>query len=166
MTDSNSVVDLIRPDEIDRKVLALRLAGVSIRKVARELKLTDKQVLESLDRGLPTLDGPARARYLREALAQLDELQSCWHTAARTSATAAAIVLKVAERRSALLGLDAPAHVRLDPVQIALGDRAQEGSTEALLKELERIAAERPSGGPRIEARIEAEAEPPGEPAA
>jgi hypothetical protein len=153
-------VELISPDDLDRKVLALRLAGVSIRKVGRELKLTDKQVLASLDRGLPRLDGPARSRYLRESLAQLDELQSWWHTAARTSATAAAIVLKVNERRGALLGLDAPAHLRLDPVRIVAGAEPQESSTEALPRELDRIAAERPAGG------LQSEADPPPAPPA
>jgi hypothetical protein len=51
-------------------------------------------------------------------LERLDELQNVFYDdAMKGDAQAAAICLKVAERRSAYLGLDTP--VRIDPVQLA-----------------------------------------------
>jgi transcriptional regulator len=40
----------------DQQVLGLRLAGVSTRKIARELKIGDKEVIAALDRKLPVVD--------------------------------------------------------------------------------------------------------------
>jgi hypothetical protein len=64
-TSDNNVVTLY-DDEIDRKVLTLRLNGIAIRRIGRELKLSDKQVLAALDRGLPTLGPDLRTRLFRE----------------------------------------------------------------------------------------------------
>ena len=136
-------VEITSPDECDAQVLHLRLAGVSVRRIGRQYGLTDKQVLAALDRTLPTLDAEARARYLRESLGQLDELSSWWYGQAKTSAPAAMLCLRINERKAALLGLDAPQHVRLDPVQIIANAGPQQGSTEALIAELDRIVAER-----------------------
>jgi hypothetical protein len=121
-----------------------------------------EDVIEALERALPTVDASYRSRVFREEIARLDQLQSWWHNAARTSASAAAILLKIAERWAMMLGLDAAQHTRMDPVQVVAGDRADEGSTARLILELDRIANERKSGGPVIEA--EAEAEPPAGP--
>jgi hypothetical protein len=158
-TDTENVVEFTTRDQ---QVLGLRLAGVSTRKIARELKISDKEVIAALYRALPVIDAAYRARILREELERLDQLQSWWHTQARTSATAAAIVLKIAERRAQMLGLDAPAHVRLDPVQIVAGAEPQPYETAALIAALDRIAGERQPCGPQIDA----EAEPPGPSAA
>jgi hypothetical protein len=155
MSNSN-VIELTTQSEIDERVLALRLAGIGTTRIARELKLRGtKEVIEALERALPTVDASYRSRILREELARLDQLQSWWHDAARTSAPAAAILLKIAERRSMMLGLE-PQHIRMDPVQIVSGNQPQEGSTAALLAEMDRICAERRLKGIEIEASVEA----------
>jgi hypothetical protein len=146
-----SAVEITSPDECDAQVLHLRLAGVSVRRIGRQYGLTDKQVLAALDRTLPTLDAEARARYLRESLGQLDELSSWRYGQAKTSAPAAMLCLRINERKAALLGLDAPAHVRLDPVQIIANAGPQQGSTAALIAELDRIAEERNRSAPRLQ---------------
>jgi hypothetical protein len=161
--DTSNVVQILGPSERDAQVLALRLAGHSIRKIAVEFRMTDKAILESLDRSLPCLDASTRARYLRESLAELDELKSWWHARAKESASAAAIVLKIGERRSALLGLDAAQTSRMDPVQVVEEAAPSESSSSALLRELNRIAGERPARSVVVD---EHEATPPADPAA
>jgi hypothetical protein len=137
---------------------------VSVPQIGKQYRLTDKAVVKVLEKLLPTLDVATRARYLRESLGTLDMLQAWWTGQARTSAVAAGLVLKIQERRSALLGLDMP--VRLDLQVLQAGDRPQEGSTEALLEQLHRIARERPSGLRRIEAALDAGVEPSPDPPA
>jgi hypothetical protein len=157
----SNVVELTTPSERDQQVVALRLAGVNLARIAREVGLGGtKEVIAALERALPTVDAAYRGRILREELARLDQLQSWWYAAAKTSASAAAIVLKIAERRAAMLALDAPQHVRLDPVQVIAGGEPKPSSSEALLRELNRIANERSAGG------LATEAEPPSDPAA
>jgi hypothetical protein len=145
-----SAVEITSPDECDAQVLHLRLAGVSVRRIGRRYGLTDKQVLAALDRTLPTLDAEAPARYLRESLGQLDELSSWWYGQAKTSAPAAMLCLRINERKAALLGLDAPQHVRMDPIQIIANAGPQQGSTAALIAELDRIAEERQRSVPGL----------------
>jgi DNA-binding CsgD family transcriptional regulator len=153
MTDTN-VIEMTTASERDQQVLGLRLAGISTSRIARELGLGAKDVAEALERALPVVDASYRSRILREELARLDQLQSWWYGAAKTSAPAAAIVLKIAERRACMLALDAPQHVRLDPVQIVAGGEPQPNETAAMIAALDWIVAER------------AEPEPPSEPAA
>ena len=113
-------------------------------------------VLASLDKSLPFLDESTRARYLRETLAELDQLKSWWHLRAKESAAAAAIVLKISERRAMLLGLDQPAHTRVEIIGRQTAD--QPNSTALLIAELDRIANERPVGNG---AAHEGEGDPP-----
>jgi|SRR4051794_30225341 hypothetical protein len=142
--DMNSGVVALYDEEVDRKVLGLRLAGVSIRRIGRELKLTDKQTLAALDRALPSLSPEMRIRLFREDLARLDELMIYWFGQAKTgSATGTALCIKLMERRAHLTGIDAPSHTRVEVLVEATAQSA-ENSTAVLLRELNRIAAEQP----------------------
>lgn len=146
---------VLHDDEVDRKVLNLRLAGVAIRRIGRELKLTEKQTLAALDRALPNLSPEMRVRLFREDLARVDELMIYWYTQAKGgSATATQLCIKLMERRAHLTGIDAPATARIEVVASAT---QAEGSTAMLLRELNRIAAER-QASPLI---LEGEPEPP-----
>jgi hypothetical protein len=159
--NGNGVIEITSPAEHDAEILQLRLSGVALRRIEKQYNLTEGQVLASLDRTLPLIDAATRARYLREAIGQLDQLQSWWTAEARHSAAACALLIKINERRCALLGLDAAQHSRMDPTRVVEEAGPDQGSTAQLIKELDRICAER-SGG----VLIEAEAEPPTEPAA
>ena len=114
MTDSadsggGNVVEMITRDELDQRVLKLRSAGLSVRRLGREVGLTERQVLEALDRSLPALDAGTRARLFREDLSRLDDLMIHWWGQARAgSATATALVLKIMERRAQLTGSNLP----------------------------------------------------------
>jgi hypothetical protein len=143
--DSGGNVVALHDDEIDRKVLHLRLAGIAIRKIGRELELSDKAVLASLDRALPQLTPEMRIWLYREDLARLDELMVHWYTQAKGgSTTATSLCVKLMERRSAMTGTDAP--VRLDVV-VERQTAESPGSTQLLLDMLNKIAAERGNSG-------------------
>jgi hypothetical protein len=151
--DGTNVIELTSPGQRDAQILALRLAGVSIRKIAAEFKLGDKAVLEALDRTLPCLDATTRARYLRESLAELDQLKSWWSQRAKDSAAAASILLKINERISCTLGLDQPAATRVEIITSQSADQTN-NSMAQLEAALRAVAAERPQ--PRL---VEHEAE-------
>jgi hypothetical protein len=142
-----NVVELTVSSERDQKVLGLRLAGISTGKIGRELGLSNKEVIAALERALPVVDASYRARVLKEELARLDQLQAWWYSAAKTSGSAALLCLRIAERRAQMLGLDAPQHMRLDPIQLVASAAPRENSTAALLRELERVVAEREGPG-------------------
>jgi hypothetical protein len=160
MSDDSNIIEITAPAERDAKILALRLAGVSIRQIAAEFKLTNNAVLESLDRSLPCLDDHTRARYLRESLAELDQLKSWWHLRSRDSAVAAQISLRIAERRACLLGLDQPANMRVEIIGQQTADSPN--STQQLLDALNAVAAEPPAR--QIEHEAPAEPEVPPDP--
>jgi hypothetical protein len=139
MTDSsNNVVDLL---DLDAEILRQRLAGMSIRRLAREFKIPEYQVLQSLDRSLPPISAETRVRLYREDLARLDDMLTTFYPQAKNGMSGAAtICLKLLERRSAMTGADAPQRVDVTVVQAPDEDP---NSTLRLLAELDRIAAER-----------------------
>jgi hypothetical protein len=140
--ENGNVTQLLTPAARDQQMLQLRLAGVSIGVIAQRFKVRPKKVLDALDALLPELNNETRARYMRESIAALDTLASWWWGQAKTSMGAAALCLKIQERRASLLGLDTPAHVKVDLVTEGAGP--QQTSTEELLAALNRIASEPP----------------------
>jgi hypothetical protein len=146
MADSN-VIDIQSPADRDSEMVQLRVAGVGIGRIAKQYGVTERVVLQALDRGLPQLGPEARAQYLRRSVGQLDQLSAWWFGAAKTNVAAAMLCLKINERMASLLGLDAAQTSRLDPTRIIEAAEPQGTSTDALLRELNRIAAERPAAG-------------------
>lgn len=139
--------------ERDKKVFHLRLAGVSPRRIAEELSCSLDQVEQSLDRMTGGVSPALRQRTILMELERLDALQKVHYANALNGQIGATlVVVKLMERRSRYLGLDAP--VRTDDPLGGAGQR--ESSTEGLLRELDRIAAERgpPGSGPIIEAEV------------
>jgi hypothetical protein len=137
MTDN--VVDLIDKEEA---VYRARLAGKSPRRIAHEFNLSITSVQEIIERQSPTIDNRLRLATIALDLDRLDELQTVFYrNAADGDVQAAAVLLKVQERRASLLGLNCPASV--DPVRLPESERPN--STELLLAELNRIANERPA---------------------
>jgi hypothetical protein len=140
-----TVVEFLTLAERDQQMLQLRLAGVSITTIASRYKVKPKTVMTALDSLLPSLNNETRARYLKESIAACDLLTSWWWAQSRTSLGAAALILKIQERRAALLGLDTPAQVRVDLAVAGAGP--QQSSTAELLEALDRIAGEKPASG-------------------
>jgi hypothetical protein len=131
-------------DELDQdaEILRQRLAGLSVRRLARTFNISENRVLKSLDRSLPKLSPEVKVRLYREDLSRLDELLAAFYPLAKTgSSSAAQTCIKLIERRACMVGFDAPTKV-----DILVEKREGSGnSTEDLLRELDRIVAERPA---------------------
>jgi hypothetical protein len=152
---SGGNVVALRDDDLDASILRQRLAGLSIRRIGKEFKLSDRAVLDALDRALPPLNPEMRTRLFKEDLCRLDELLTHWYAQARNGgAMATQLCIKIMERRSALCGLDAPATMRMEVIQH--GAAEQPNSTQLLLDQLNRIVAERQQLGELV---VETEAE-------
>jgi hypothetical protein len=154
MTDGADVVALVTQADRDTKILALRLSGLSIRRLAKEFKCRDVDILDSLERSLPPLSPETRIRLYREDLARIDDLLLAFYPSAKQgSAVAAQVCLRLLERRSTMVGTDAPQ--KLD-VHVVMQEAVEPvGGTALLIRELQRIADERKPAGLRV---VEAEA--------
>jgi len=124
----------------DRRAFRLRLAGVSVGRIAEELGCAADQVEASLVRMCGGVSPEMRRRTIRLELERLDELQKAHYAAAAQGGVAAtAVILKIMERRARMLGLDAPPTG--DPLADAMA--ARETTTDRIAAAIERIAAER-----------------------
>lgn len=115
------------------RVLECRMSGMSYRAIAKELGIARSTVQRYMNQYLIEI----KARILETAdqvvtleLTRLDELHNAyWASALRGDLNAAVMVLKVMERRSKYLGLDAPDAVRstivVDPVDLGKLDDAE-----------------------------------------
>jgi hypothetical protein len=151
---SDNVVDLV-PTVDPEAVLQLRYAGLSIRRLSRHFRCSEKVILDALDAALPQLSQATRIRLYREDLGRIDDLFLTYYPLAKQGqGSAAHVCLKLLERKSAMVGHDSPQ--RLD-VHVVAETADAPGSTAALIRELERIALER--SGPADGAVIEHDAE-------
>src|SRR5262249_50378721 len=102
--------DPISDDGRDDFILQERLAGRSARSIGKQLSLSVGEVNAALDRTLPHIDNAARLRHISLDLSRLDELLKVFLSRAieKMDASAGLLVVKILERKSALLGLDQP----------------------------------------------------------
>jgi hypothetical protein len=105
-------------DARDDFILQERLSGRSARSISRELHCTTADVDESLDRTLPKITNDAKRRLIALDLDRLDGLIEVFYKRAieKVDAQAGLLVVKILERKAALLGLDSPQ--KLDVVQV------------------------------------------------
>jgi len=147
--------DDVKPDDVPVNVVELvdhsqamfrlRLAGESVREIARQYRISEKRVQETIERMCTPITKQMKAHTLELELERLDELQAAFYRAAREgNLGAAAITLKIVERRAAMLGLDAPSAVRTDPVLLIESSKPQETSTDKIMAALNRIAGKYP----------------------
>jgi DNA-directed RNA polymerase specialized sigma24 family protein len=113
MTDSPKA-----DDARDDFILQERLSGRSARSISKELHCTTADVDASLDRTLPKITNEAKRRIIALDLDRLDELLKVFFTRAveKVDAQAGLLVVKILERKAAMLGLDSPQ--KLDVVQV------------------------------------------------
>jgi hypothetical protein len=139
---SSNVVELI---DRDSQIFRLRLAGLSVKKIARQFRLPVEQV-EMIVKGMCTpVNLQMKAHGFELELERLDELQAAFYDdALKGDVPAAAITLKILERRAAMLGHDA---VRQDPVQLIASAQPQQSSTDRIRAALDRIAGKSPANG-------------------
>jgi hypothetical protein len=103
-----------------------------IKLIAQRHKCSMAAVYAVLDRhALETLKPAARARALALEVARLDTLEQTFHrlAIANQDAQAGTLVTKISQRRSALLGLDQPAMLRLD---LSTVPEADDGKTNTV----------------------------------
>ncbi|MGR4930615.1 hypothetical protein ACIPUD_27985 [Bradyrhizobium sp. CAR08] len=105
------IVDLV-DDDLDAQILTHRMAGISVRAIMRRYGMTKRDVEAALDRALPQINNATRIATIKLELERLDQLIRPFFVKALAGDTAAAsILVKLSERRSSLLGLDAPLRI-------------------------------------------------------
>jgi hypothetical protein len=138
------VVELVDRDE---QILKLRLKGESVFKIAKQFKIAEKEVLDALDRRLPSIDAAARVRMLNLDLERLAALGAVFDAKALDGDPQAAMIsIKLVERRSAMMGFDVPVSVRIDAQRQADAVSPRPSGTDRILAAIERIRQQRPGG--------------------
>src|SRR5215471_13652371 len=107
-------------DARDDFILQERLSGRSARSISKELHCTTADVDASLDRTLPKITNEAKRRIIALDLDRLDELAKVFFARAieKVDAQAGLLVVKILERKAALLGLDSPTRVDIVQMQV------------------------------------------------
>jgi hypothetical protein len=132
------------PSAQDLDIFERRLNGRGVHTIAKEMSLAVKEVDEAIDRCCRPVDEPFRLQTVCIELERLDRFtEAFYRKAINGDHASAAIVLKVNERRSAILGLDVPAGVRKDPVMLQIEQTPQPTTTDRIKAALDRIAAMR-----------------------
>jgi len=129
MTDSPS------DDARDDFILQERLSGRSARSISKELHCAVGDVHAALDRVLPTLDQSTRLRHISLDLHRLEGLLEVFYKRAieKQDVQAGLCVVKILERKSALLGLDAAQRIDL-AVQSKPAETGYEKITATLMQ--------------------------------
>jgi hypothetical protein len=148
MTDdrmiSTTIVEIV---DVDMAMLRLRLAGKSVRMIARELHVAEDKVRDTVEKMLTPVTPKLKATALELELERLDLYQASQHQdAINGDREAIAMCLKIAELRADFLGTRAPASLRIDPVQLMEQAQPQKTSTDRIREALDRIAAMKASG--------------------
>jgi hypothetical protein len=149
------VVHVVEIPDVDAAMFRLRLAGKSTRDIARELRVAEGRVRETVQRMLMPITPQLKLTALQEALERLDLYQASQHQdAIEGDRDAIAMCLKIEEQRADLLGTRAPSTVRIDPVQLREQAEPQPTSTDRIRAALDRIAAMRDNGNSPAEESV------------
>ena len=134
------MTDSISDDGRDDFILQERLSGRSARSISKELRCTVGEVDASLDRTLPKIDNDARRRHVALDLNRLDELLKVFfaRAAEKADAQAGLLVVKILERKAALLGLDSPQKLDIVQVQAQDAPSGRERIKAAIMQMVER----------------------------
>jgi hypothetical protein len=145
MNDERDVaVHIVEIPDLDAAMFRLQLAGKSTRDIAKELRVAEDRVRETVQRMLMPITPQLKLTALQEALERFDQYQASQHQAAvKGDREAIAMCLKIEEQRADLLGTRAPASLRIDPVQLREQAEPQMNTTERIRAALDRIAAMR-----------------------
>ena len=136
MTDATS--DDVRDDFI----LQERLSGKSARSISKQLRCTVGEVNDALDRVLPTLDQAARLRHIALDVNRLDALVEVFYKRAmeKGDTQAGLCVVKILERKAALLGLDAAQRIDL-----AVEPKQAESSFDKIYRAIMNVVEQAPA---------------------
>jgi len=96
-----------------QQAVALRMSGATYQAIGDSLGITKKAAWVHVQRGLAEIQGQVREQaemFREQELLRLDRMQvGLWTAATSGNVKAVLAVLRIIERRSRLLGLDAPA---------------------------------------------------------
>jgi hypothetical protein len=122
----------------DDRIYRMRLLGSSTRAIADDLGISVAAVEEAVDRTMVKVDNDYRLRAVRLDLERLEAMQARFLRDALSGDLAAGhLCLKIAERRAAMLGTDAPRTV--DAVQLTQVTGPQLTSTERIRVVLDQL---------------------------
>jgi hypothetical protein len=142
MSDNPVPTTIVEIVDVDTAMFRLRLAGKSTRAIARELRVAEDKVRETVERMLTPVTPRLKATAVELALERFDQYQASQHQAAiEGDRDAIAMCLKIEEQRADLLGTRAPASLRIDPVQLMEQAEPQPTTTDRIRAALDRIAA-------------------------
>ena len=143
-------MDAIVPKDLDEEIFNDRVAGLSAREIATKYHVTVPEVNEALDRRAGLITEHERARALSVEIARMDKIYSYFDKRAEGGDAAAGnICIKASERKSALLGLDAPVWTRIDAVARVAKVQLQPSSFDKIRAAIDRLRAEH--GKPPVE---------------
>lgn len=140
MTDTVTMLDeKSREDQVYR----MRLIGTSVRAIADHFAISVADVNRIVDSRMVKLDNALRVRAVALDYERLEEMQIRFlRDALKGDVTAGHLVLKIAERRAAMLGTDAP--LRVDPVQLIDATGHKPTSTEELQSAIDLLCGRTP----------------------
>jgi hypothetical protein len=102
----------------DEEMYRLRMGGTPARAIAAQFGVTIEHVEEAIAARCMTISPAARLAALRLELERLDLLsQTYFLRGVEGDVAAAALALKISERRASMWGLDAP--LRVEPIMLA-----------------------------------------------
>ena len=152
--------------EKDQKALELRKEGHSYESISEQLGYSTRSAsYKAVMRRLRDMDRPAVSMLRELEVQRLDAmLYAVWNDVLQGDANAVHTALRISERRSRLLGLDAPhtveARTRVDILswnqairdfigihKEVFGDGRDDERTEVLAKKMDELVASRISGG-------------------
>jgi hypothetical protein len=123
------------------KVLALRVAGMSIRKIAKELNCTVSEVNAALDQLVNTIDGSYRSWAMAVELERLNEIIHVFYVQmTKGDQGAATILLKAHEQLCLILGLQAPASATIALVEQQAMERDRPSSVDKITAVLMKVS--------------------------
>jgi hypothetical protein len=137
-TAAAEVIEPGEPSDQDLEILNKRALGYSTHRLAREYKLTVKEVHAALDRAIPKIDAEYARRELGVQLHLLDIMTIPIAEKARSGdPPAVSALMRLAER-----GWDVASSFRRDPVTVQTEQAKQQqgSSTDIIRAALDRIA--------------------------
>ena len=155
--------DLV-PNDLYERIFQARIAGLSETRAAKQFGVKVSEVRRAVTLFAPQVNNELRLRELAVELGRLDRLGEVFYTVAieEKDPQAAAIALKVSERKSSMLGLDyAPLRTDMATLTV-IQPPPRPNSTQLIRAVIDRVCAERPQPQPAAPAGeiIDIESEP------
>jgi hypothetical protein len=130
--------ELVTEEERDAQIYDRRVRGDTVRSIAEHFRVSIAEINSVIDRRMPKVDNAYRARSVALSLDRLDALETVYQAKAlEGDHPSAFIVLRIEERRGAILGTDSP--IRVDPIQLIEVAGPKPNSTEELRAALTRL---------------------------